>query len=95
MGNSKMKMMTMTCPRKGTNPPRKRRRTTSRPRRTRRQEVSCAPGCLTKMTTETTVGSPMTELMATMDPLVMMVPETMVVTAAATMMMLTLARFLQ
>jgi hypothetical protein len=51
----------------------------SRPRRTRLQGVSCAPGHLTK----------------TMAPPVMTAPETMVATVAAAMTMVTSARFLQ
>jgi hypothetical protein len=85
MGNWKMKMTTMMCPRKGTTPPQKRRRMMSQPRRTRRQGVSYAPGHLMK-TTEAT---------ATMAPLVMTVPETMAATTVVAMMMVTLARFLQ
>jgi hypothetical protein len=46
-------------PGKGTTPPRKRRTTMSRPRKTRWQEVSCAPGRPMKMTMDTTSGTPM------------------------------------
>jgi hypothetical protein len=90
-GNWKMKMTTMMCPRKGTTPPRKRRTTMSQLRRTRRQGVSYAPGCLTKTMMETTAGTPTTEPTATMAPLVMTVPET----TAVAMRMVTLVRFLQ
>jgi hypothetical protein len=75
--------------------PRKRRMTMSRPRRTRRQGVSCVPGRLTKAMTEMTAGTPTTELTAMMAPPVMTVPETMAVIAATTMTMATSTRFLQ
>jgi hypothetical protein len=88
-----MKMTTTTCLGKCTTPPRKRRMTTSRPRRTRWQGVSCAPGHLTRMTTEmtagtSTMGTPTMEPTATMAPPVMTVLETMT-TAAAAMTMAT------
>jgi hypothetical protein len=89
------KMMTMTCPGKGTTPPQKRRMMMSRPRRTRRQGVSCTPGHLTKTTMEMTAGTPTMEPTATLAPLVMMVSEMTAATAAAAMMMATLAQFLQ
>jgi hypothetical protein len=60
--------------------------TTSRPRRTRRQGVSYAPGHLTKTTTEMT---------ATMAPIVVTVPETMAAMAVVAMTMATSVRFLQ
>jgi hypothetical protein len=88
-------MMMATCPEKGTTPPWKRRRMTSRPRRTRRQGVSCAPGCLMKTMTETTVGTLMTEPTVMMAPLVMTVPETTAVTATVSMMMAMSVWFLQ
>jgi hypothetical protein len=91
MGNWKMKMTTMTCPRKGTTPPQKRRRTMSQPRRTRRQGVSYTPGHLMK----TMVGTPTTEPMATMAPLVMTVPETTAATTVVAMIMVMLGKFLQ
>jgi hypothetical protein len=90
MGNWKMKM-TM-CPGKGTTPPRKRKMTMSRPRRTRRQGVSYALGHLTKTTT---VGTLTMEPTTTMAPQVMMVPETMAATTAAAITMAMLAWFLQ
>jgi hypothetical protein len=68
-GNWNMKMTTTLCPRKGTTPPQKRRTTMSRPRRTQRQGVSCAPGRLTK----TTAGTLTTEPTTMMAPLVMTV----------------------
>jgi hypothetical protein len=80
----------MTSPRTGTTPVQKRRRTTSRPRRTRRQGVSCTPGRLTKMM----VGTLMTEPMAMTAPPVMTVPEMMAVTGAAAMTMATSAQLL-
>jgi hypothetical protein len=78
MGNWKMKMMMMM----------------SRPRRTQQQGVSYVPGHLTKMTTETMMGTPMMELTETMAPPLMMVPETMATTVAAAMTMATAVRFL-
>jgi hypothetical protein len=54
----------------------------SRPRRTRRQEVSCVPGHLMKMMMETTAGTPTMEPTAMMAPLVMTVPETTAVMSA-------------
>jgi hypothetical protein len=63
----------------------------SRPRRTRRQGVSRAPGHLTK----TTVGTPTMEPTATMATPVMTVPEMMAATTAAVMTMATSVRFLQ
>jgi hypothetical protein len=67
----------------------------SQPRRTRRHEVSCAPGHLMKTTIEMTVGTLMMEPTAMMAQLVMMVPETTSTTMAAAMMMATSTRFLQ
>jgi hypothetical protein len=83
----------------GTTPPRKRRMTMSRPRRTRQQGVSCAPGHLMKTTTEMTAGTPMTGTLMT-EPTVMMAPPGMMVSermaaAVAAMMMAMSARFLQ
>jgi hypothetical protein len=68
---------------------------TSRPRRTRRQGVSCTPGHLTKTTTETMTGTPTTEPMAMMAPPAMTVPEMMAATVAAFLTMETSVRFLQ
>jgi hypothetical protein len=59
------------------------------------QGVSYASGHLTKTTMETTAGTPMTEPMAMMSPLVMTVPKMTAATVAAAMMMVTSARFLQ
>jgi hypothetical protein len=68
-GNWKTRTMmtTTTSLGMGMTPPQKRRKTTSQPRRTRWQGVSCAPGRPTKMKTmmETTAGTSM------MEPIVM------------------------
>jgi hypothetical protein len=82
-GNWKMRAtMTMSLG-MGTTPPQERRKTMSRLRRTRRQGVSCAPGHLTKMTTETTAGTPMTESIVMTAPPVMTALEMRAVTGAA------------
>jgi hypothetical protein len=65
----------------GMTPPQKRRKTTSRLRRTRRQGVSCTPGCLTKMTT--TMGTLMTEPIVMTAPPVTTPLEMMAATGAA------------
>jgi hypothetical protein len=67
----------------------------SQPRKTRRQEVSCTPGCPMKMTMETMAGTPTTESTATMAPPAMIVLETTTAMAVAMMMMVMSARFLQ
>jgi hypothetical protein len=63
--------------------PRKRRKTTSRLRRTRRQGVSCAPGRPTK----TTAGTLTTEPIVMTTPPVMTALEMMVATGAAATVM--------
>jgi hypothetical protein len=64
----------------GTTPPRKRRKTMSRLRRTQRKGVSCTPGHTTKTMTETTAGT------STMEPIVMMaLPVTMMLEMMAAM----------
>jgi hypothetical protein len=65
MGNWKTRMMTTMSLGMGTTPPRKRRKTMSRLKRTRRQGVSCAPGHPMKMMMEATAGT------QTMEPIVM------------------------
>jgi hypothetical protein len=90
-----MKVTMTMCHREGMTPPRKRRMTMSQPRRTRRQGVSCVPGRLMKMMTETTAGTPMTEPTVMTAPPVMTVLEMMAATAAAAMTMATSVRFLQ
>jgi hypothetical protein len=88
MGNFKMRTMTTTSLQMGTTPPRKRRKTTSRLRRTQRQGVSYVPGRPTKMMMEKTAGT------LTMEPIVMTAPpvttalEMMAATGAAVMAML-------
>jgi hypothetical protein len=70
----------------GMTPPQKRRKTTSRLRRTRRQGVSCTPGHLMKTTT-TTVETLMTEPIVMMAPPVTMPLEMVAATGAAAMAM--------
>jgi hypothetical protein len=67
----------------------------SRPRKTRWQEVSYAPGHPMKMMMGMMAGTPTMESTATMTPPAMIVPETMAATAAAVMMMVMSAWFLQ
>jgi hypothetical protein len=67
----------------------------SRLRKTRRQEVSCAPAHPMKMTMETIAGTPMMESTTTMAPLAMIVSETTAAMTAAVMVMVMSARFLQ
>jgi hypothetical protein len=84
-GNWKMRTTMMTSLGMGMTPPRKRRKTMSRLRRTRLQRVSCAPGHPTKTTAET----------STTEPIVMIAPpvttalEMMAATGAAAMAMST------
>jgi hypothetical protein len=82
-----MKTTTTMCPRKGTTPPQKTRTMMSRPRKTQRQEVSCAPSRPMKMMMETTAGTLMTESTTTMAPPAMIVPEMTAATAIAVMTM--------
>jgi hypothetical protein len=86
-GNWKMRTMMMTSLGMGTTPPQKMTMM-SRPRRTWRQGVSCAPGHPTKMTMETMTGTPMTEPIVMMALLVMTVLEMMAATGAAATAML-------
>jgi hypothetical protein len=95
MGNWKMKTTTAMCSGKGTTPPRKRTTMTSRPRKTRWQEVSCAPGHPMKMLMETTAGTLTTESTATMAPPATLVPKMTAATIAAVMMMAMSVRFFQ
>jgi hypothetical protein len=65
----------------------KSRKMTSRLRRTRQQGVSCAPGRPTKMTMETTVGTPTTVLIVMTGPPVTTALEMMVATGVAVTVM--------
>jgi hypothetical protein len=91
-----MKMTTTTmCPGKGTTPPRNRRTMTSRPRKTRRHEVSCTPSRLMKTTMEMTAGTPMTESTVMMAPPATIVPEMMAAMTASVITMVMSAWSLQ
>jgi hypothetical protein len=85
--NWKTRTTMMTRLGMGMTPPRKRRKTTSRLRRTRRQGVSCAPGHPMKTTTETMAGTPKTEPIVMMAPPVKTVLEMMAATGAVAMAM--------
>jgi hypothetical protein len=86
-GNWKMRTkMTMSLE-MGTTPPRERRKTMSRLRRTQQQGVSYALGRLMKTTMETTARTLTMEPIVMMAPPVMTVLEMMAVTGAAVMVM--------
>jgi hypothetical protein len=87
MGNWKTRTMTTMSLGMGMTPPRNRRKTTSRLRRTRQQGVSCAPGHPTKIMTETTAGALTTEPIVMMAPPVTTTLEMMAATGASVTVM--------